>query len=167
MTRLDAIVVGAGPNGLTAAITLARAGLTVRVYEAEPSVGGGARTQEMGLPGFRYDTCSAVHPLAVGSPILRSLPLDRHGLEWVHPDLALAHPFPDGSAAVLSGSPRETASSLGLPSDTGAYLRMMEPFLGRWDALAADLLKPRPWACRHIRPSPPGSCCAARLRPLR
>lgn len=142
MAPLDAIVVGAGPNGLTAAIVLARAGLTVRVYEAAPSVGGGARTREAEPPGFRYDTCSAVHPLAVGSPIFRSLPLEQHGLEWVQPGLALAHPFADGSAAVLSASPQETASSLGIDSDADTYLRMVEPFRGRWDALAADLLRP-------------------------
>jgi phytoene dehydrogenase-like protein len=142
MTSLDVIVVGAGPNGLTAAVTLARAGLTVRVYEAAPSVGGGARTEEAQPPGFRYDTCSAVHPLAVGSPVLRAFPLERHGLEWVYPELALAHPFPDGSAAVLSASAQETASSLEVEADAAAYLRMIEPFRGRWDALAADLLRP-------------------------
>jgi phytoene dehydrogenase-like protein len=137
---LDAIVVGAGPNGLTAAITLARAGLRVRVYEAGAAAGGGARTEELTLPGFRHDPCSAVYPLGVGSPVLRALPLADHGLHWIHPDLALAHPFPDGSAATLSRSMAETARSLG--EDGTSYLRLLRPFQHRWSALAADLLRP-------------------------
>jgi len=99
--EVDAVVVGAGPNGLTAAVTLAGAGLSVAVYEGAQTVGGGARTEELTLPGFRHDPCSAVHPLGAGSPVLRALELERYGLTWVHPDLPLAHPFPDGSAAVL------------------------------------------------------------------
>ena len=140
MEVVDAIVVGSGPNGLAAAATLARAGLTVRVYEAAPTVGGGARTEESAPPGFRYDSCSAVHPLGAGSPLFRSLPLARHGLEWVQPDLALAHPFPDGSAAVLAADPAETAASLG-PDDHDAYLRLIGPFDGRWHELAPDVLR--------------------------
>jgi phytoene dehydrogenase-like protein len=136
----EAIVVGAGPNGLTAAVTLARAGVEVVVYEAARHVGGGARTEDSTLPGFRHDTCSAVHPLGVGSPVLRALPLEQYGLQWVHPGFALAHPFPDGSAAVLTHSAGETAASLG--PDTRAYLRLVEPFIGRWDDLANDLLRP-------------------------
>jgi phytoene dehydrogenase-like protein len=132
-------VVGAGPNGLTAAVTLAQAGLSVVVYEAAPVVGGGARTEELTLPGFRHDPCSAVHPLGAGSPVLRALGLERHGLCWIHPDLPLAHPFPDGSAAFLARSVTETAAGLG--ADGGTYLRLMEPFAGRWDALAADVLR--------------------------
>ena len=140
MTDVDAIVIGAGPNGLTAAVTLARAGLRVQVYEAADAVGGGARTEELTLPGFRHDPCSAVHPLGAGSPVLRALRLERHGLSWVHPDLPLAHPFPDGSAAILARSVTETAASL--DGDGGTYLRMMEPFLGRWAEVAADVLRP-------------------------
>lgn len=137
----EAIVVGAGPNGLTAAVTLARAGVDVVVYEAARHIGGGARTEEGStLPGFRHDTCSAVHPLGIGSPVLRALSLEQYGLEWVHPDFALAHPFPDGSAAVLAHSAGETAASLG--PDVRAYLRLIEPFVGRWDDLASDLLRP-------------------------
>jgi phytoene dehydrogenase-like protein len=139
MADVDAIVVGAGPNGLTAAVTLARAGLSVRVYEGAPTVGGGARTAELTLPGFRHDPCSAVHPLGAGSPVLNTLGLERFGLSWVHPEMALAHPFPDGSAAVLARSVAETADSLG--RDGGAYRRLVEPFLGRWDGLAADVLR--------------------------
>jgi phytoene dehydrogenase-like protein len=140
MADVDAIVVGAGPNGLTAAVMLARAGLSVRVYEGADGIGGGARTEELTLPGFRHDPCSAVHPLGAGSPVFRALPLAEHGLDWVHPELPLAHPFPDGSAAVLDRSMTATAASLGVDRD--AYLRLVEPFAGRWDELAEDVLRP-------------------------
>jgi phytoene dehydrogenase-like protein len=139
MTDLDAIVVGAGPNGLTAAVTLAQAGLRVRVYEGAATIGGGARTEELTLPGFRHDSCSAVHPLGVGSPVLNALHLERFGLSWVHPDLPMAHPFPDGTAAILARSAAETAQSLGGDGDT--YLRLLDPFRGRWDEVAADVLR--------------------------
>src|SRR5205807_8445357 len=121
---VEAVVVGAGPNGLTAAVTLARAGVGVRVYEAADRIGGGARTEELTLPGFRHDPCSAVHPLGVGSPALRALPLERWGLEWAQPDLALAHPQPDGSAAALARSPEETATSLDA-ADRRRYLDLV------------------------------------------
>lgn len=142
-SMLDAVVVGAGPNGLTAAAELARRGFSVEVFEAQDTIGGGARTEELTLPGFRHDPCSAVHPLAIGSPAFRSMPLARHGLEWIQPELALAHPFPDGSAAVLARSVGETAMSLG-PRDAGAYRRLLAPYLGRWDTLAEDFLR-TPW----------------------
>jgi phytoene dehydrogenase-like protein len=141
MAHPDAIVVGAGPNGLTAAVILARAGLSVQVYEGAATVGGGARTEELTLPGFRHDPCSAVHPLGAGSPVLRALRLDRHGLSWVHPDLPLAHPFPDGSAAILARSAAQTAAGLDNDADRRTYLRLTEPFSGRWDTLAADVLR--------------------------
>jgi phytoene dehydrogenase-like protein len=137
---LDAIVVGAGPNGLTAAVTLARAGLSVHVYEAGDAVGGGARTEELTLPGYRHDVCSAVHPHGVGSPAWRALPLAEHGLEWIEPELPLAHPVPDGPAAVLHHSVAETVAALG--PDGPAYERLVRPFVGRWDELAADILRP-------------------------
>jgi phytoene dehydrogenase-like protein len=140
----DAVVVGAGPNGLTAAAELARAGLTVQVYEAADTVGGGARTEELTLPGFRHDPCSAVHPFGVGSPAFRALPLARHGLEWLQPELPMAHPFPDGTAAVLARTVGETAASLG-PRDAGTYRRLLEPYTGHWNAVAADFFRP-PWA---------------------
>ncbi|GGY99475.1 phytoene desaturase family protein [Streptomyces nitrosporeus] len=140
---LDAVVVGAGPNGLTAAVELARRGLAVEVYEAAERVGGGARTEELTLPGFHHDPCSAVHPLAIGSPAFDAMPLARHGLEWLQPELALAHPFPDGSAAVLTRSVGQSAMTLG-PEDAGAYRRMVAPYLGHWDTLAEDFLR-TPW----------------------
>ncbi|MDT0380343.1 NAD(P)/FAD-dependent oxidoreductase [Streptomyces sp. DSM 42041] len=135
----DAVVVGAGPNGLTAAVELARRGFSVELFEALDTVGGGARTEELTLPGFRHDPCSAVHPLGVNSPAFRDMPLARHGLEWLESDLAMAHPFPDGTAAVLARSVGETAASLG-SRDAGAYRRLVAPLLPRWDTLAADFL---------------------------
>src|SRR5947208_4117385 len=99
--ELDAIVVGSGPNGLAAAITLARAGCSVLVLEANSTIGGGARSAELTLPGFLHDVCSAVHPLAAGSPFFKTLPLERFGLKWIQPDIPLAHPLDDGSAACL------------------------------------------------------------------
>ncbi|MEU1049287.1 NAD(P)/FAD-dependent oxidoreductase [Streptomyces sp. NPDC005897] len=136
---LDAVVVGAGPNGLTAAVELARRGFSVAVFEAQGTVGGGARTEELTLPGFRHDPCSAAHPLGINSPAFRDLPLQRYGLEWLHPGLPMAHPFLDGSAAVLSRSVGETAASFG-PRDAGAYRRLVERFLPRWDTLARDFM---------------------------
>ncbi|MFI2640717.1 phytoene desaturase family protein [Streptomyces sp. NPDC018610] len=136
---LDAVVVGAGPNGLTAAVELARRGFSVAVFEARGTVGGGARTEELTLPGFRHDPCSAAHPLGVNSPAFRALPLERHGLEWLQPELPMAHPFPDGTAAVLARSVTETAASFG-PRDAGAYRRLVEPFLPRWDTLVRDFM---------------------------
>lgn len=138
-SMLDAVVVGAGPNGLTAAVELARRGFSVEVFEARDTVGGGARTEELTLPGFRHDPCSAVHPLGVGSPAFRRMPLARYGLEWLHPELPMAHPFDDGTAAVLSRSVAETAASFG-PRDAGTYRRLVAPFLGRWDVLAQDFM---------------------------
>lgn len=139
----DAVVVGGGPNGLTAAVELARRGLRVELFEAHDTVGGGARTEELTLPGFRHDPCSAVHPLGIGSPAFSRMPLDRYGLEWLHPELPMAHPFPDGSAVTLARTVGETAMSLG-PRDAGTYRRLMEPWTGHWDTLVADFLKV-PW----------------------
>jgi phytoene dehydrogenase-like protein len=136
---LDAVIVGAGPNGLTAAVELARRGLSVAVFEARDTVGGGARTEELTLPGFRHDPCSAAHPLGINSPAFRDMPLDRYGLEWLHAELPMAHPFPDGSAAVLSRSVAETAASFG-PHDAGTYRRLVAPLLPKWDALVRDFM---------------------------
>src|SRR5437763_3887807 len=120
----DAVIVGSGPNGLAAAITLARAGCSVLVCEANATIGGGARSAELTLPGFLHDVCSAVHPLAVGSPFFRSLPLAEHGLDWIHPPAPLAHPLDDGTAAMLERSFVETGKSLG--RDARPYRRLME-----------------------------------------
>jgi phytoene dehydrogenase-like protein len=136
----DAIVVGSGPNGLAAAITLARAGRSILVVEAAPTLGGGTRTAELTLPGFRHDVCSAVHPFVLASPFLKSLPLAEHGLELVHPSAPLAHPLDDGRTAVLERSIAATGETLG--ADAPAYRRLMEPFIDQADHLFADLIGP-------------------------
>ena len=109
----DAVVVGAGPNGLAAAITLARAGRSVLVVEGRDSIGGGVRTEELTLPGFLHDTCSAIHPLGVASPFFRTVPLEEHGVDWIHSPAPLAHPLDDGTAVILERSVDETAAGLG------------------------------------------------------
>lgn len=147
MPDYDAVIVGSGPNGLAAAIELARAGWSVVVYEAKPTIGGGARTMELTLPGFKHDVCSAIHPLGVGSPFFRWLPLQQFGLEWLHPDAPLAHPLDDGSAAMLYRSFEATGETLG--EDAGAYRNLLESFAGNWDNLADDILGPFPFPPRH------------------
>src|ERR1041384_2284920 len=111
----DVVVIGSGPNGLAAAITMARAGCTVTVYEAEPTIGGGARSGALTLPGFIHDGCSSVHALAAASPFVQSLPLEDLGLglKWIHPEFPLAHPFDDGTAITVSRSLPETSSRFG------------------------------------------------------
>ena len=136
----DAVVVGSGPNGLAAAVNLARAGRSVMVLEAASTPGGGTRTAELTLPGFKHDVCSAIHPLGIGSPFFRTLSLEQHGLRWIQPPLALAHPFDDGTAAVLTRSLEATASSLG--SDADAYQALMRPLLADAENLLRGALGP-------------------------
>ena len=136
----DAVIVGSGPNGLSAAIVLARAGLSVVVLEGKPTIGGGTRSAELTLPGFVHDIGSAIHPLAAGSPFFQSLPLAEHGLEWIYPPVAAAHPFDDGTAALLTGSVADTARSLG--GDRQTYADLMEPIVAHWPTLAVDVLGP-------------------------
>ena len=136
----DAIVVGSGPNGLAAAIELARAGKSVLVVEAAGSVGGGCRSSELTIPGFVHDVCSAIHPLAVASPFMASLPLHEHGLEMVHPGVPLAHPLDDGTAVVLQRSVEATAEDLG--EDAAAYRRLMAPLVRGAGGLVGDVLGP-------------------------
>jgi phytoene dehydrogenase-like protein len=138
--RHDAVVVGAGPNGLAAAITLARAGRSVLVREAQETVGGGCRSAELTLPGFVHDVCSAIHPLAAASPFFRSLPLADHGLELVESPAALAHPLDDGSAVVVERSLDATARRLG--PDGGAYRRLLGPTTAAWPDLQSFMLGP-------------------------
>ena len=136
----DAIVVGSGPNGLAAAIALAREGVSVRVLERAETLGGGMRTAELTSPGFKHDVCSAIHPLAVASPFLTTLPLAEHGVEWIWPPAALAHPFDDGTAAVLERSVTATGATLG--EDAGRYARLMSPLVRDAPLVLADLLGP-------------------------
>jgi phytoene dehydrogenase-like protein len=138
--RRDAVVVGAGPNGLAAAITLAREGLSVQLIEASETIGGGTRTAELTLPGFLHDVCSAVHPFAVASPFLKTLPLAEHGLELIQPPAPLAHPLDDGRTAMLERSIEATTRTLG--RDAASYRRLIEPFVPHAEALFADLLGP-------------------------
>jgi phytoene dehydrogenase-like protein len=136
----DAIIVGSGPNGLAAAIELARAGASVRLLEARDEIGGGIRTAELTLPGFAHDVCSGCHPMAVLSPWFRTLPLDAHGLRWVHPPASVAHPLDGEPAVVLRRSLQDTASELG--TDARAYSKLFAPFLREPHELLADLLGP-------------------------
>src|SRR5262252_1800930 len=148
--RYDAIIVGSGPNGLASAIMLARAGCTVLVCEANATIGGGARSAELTLPGFLHDVCSAVHPLAAGSPFFRTLPLERLGLEWIQPEIPLAHPLDDGSAAGLYKKIDFTAEQLG--GDSRAYRRLMAPLARNWEDLATEFLQPILHLPRHPIP---------------
>jgi phytoene dehydrogenase-like protein len=143
----DAVVVGAGPNGLAAAITLARAGYRVLVREAKETVGGGMRSLPLTLPGFCHDVCSAIHPLGLASPFMRSLPLEAYGVEWIQPPVALAHPLDGGRAVLIHKSLQQTAS--GLEQDGPAYRRLMGLVADHWDELGQDLLGPLPLPPRH------------------
>ncbi|HYI76372.1 MAG TPA: NAD(P)/FAD-dependent oxidoreductase [Chryseolinea sp.] len=136
----DVIVVGSGPNGLAAAVAVQQEGLSVLLLEGNTKIGGGLRSEELTLPGFTHDVCSAIHPLAVASPFFNSLPLAEQGLEYIYPRLSAAHPFDDGTAAVLNKSITETAESLG--EDGSKYLSLIIPLLEDWPKIAADILGP-------------------------
>ncbi len=136
----DAVVVGSGPNGLAAAIVLQQAGLSVLLLEGKQEIGGGLRTAELTLPGFRHDICSAIHPLAAASPFFQTLPLAQYGLEYITPPVAAAHPFDDGTAAAVVTSMTDTGRSLG--PDDDAYRRLLTPLVAQWPRIANDVLAP-------------------------
>src|SRR5436309_7336722 len=146
----DAVIVGSGPNGLAAAITLARAGCSVLVCEANATIGGGARTAELTLPGFLHDVCSAVHPLAIASPFFKTLPLTKHGVEWIHSPACLAHPFDSGPPAVLYRSIDKTCATLG--PDGQAYEKLFSSFVRNADKLIPEILRPPVQLPRHPIP---------------
>ncbi len=145
--RDKVVIVGSGPNGLAAAITLARAGRRVRVIEASDTFGGGCRSEALTLPGFVHDTCSAIHPLAVASPFFREMPLAEHGVEWIYPPAAFAHPLDDGTAVVVERDVAVTASNLG--PDGAAYQRLIGPYVRDFTPLTDETLGPLRLPPRH------------------
>lgn len=143
-----AIVVGSGPNGLAAAITLAQAGMTVTVYEKNEVIGGACRSSELIKPGFLHDVGSAVHPLAIASPFFKKLHLEEYGLKWIVPASALAHPFDDGTAVLLNRSVAETASMLD-SADGKAYRKLMNPLVNRWEEIILEVMQFPRFSVRH------------------
>jgi phytoene dehydrogenase-like protein len=146
-SEVDAVVIGSGPNGLVAAVTLARAGRSVLVLEAEDTIGGGARSAELTQPGFVHDICSAIHPLGAGSPVMQSLPLVDHGLRWLQPEAALAHPLDGGRAGVVERDVALTARRLG--RDARAWSRHVGVHAEHWNDLAPMLTRPLLQVPRH------------------
>jgi phytoene dehydrogenase-like protein len=140
LSEFDAVVVGSGPNGLAAAIALAREGYSVKIFESENTVGGGMRTLELTKPGFKHDICSAIHPMAASSPFLRELPLKDFGLEWIYPEFPLAHPL-DNQPAVIQ-HPDITEMKSELKADFHSYRKLYDPLIQNWDQLTADILSP-------------------------
>lgn len=136
----DIVIVGSGPNGLSAGIVLAEKGLKVLIIEASETAGGGMRTAELTLPGFKHDVCSAVHPMGYLSPYFKTLPLEKFGLEWILPEASVAHPLDNGEAVLLTKSIEATASNLG--ADAKRYRQLVTHFVDRADHLIADSLKP-------------------------
>ena len=150
VAETDAVVVGGGPNGLAAAIELARAGRSVRLLEARDSVGGGCRSAELTEPGVVHDVCSAIHPLGRSSPFFAALGLERHGLEWIEPPIQLAHPLDDGRVALVHRDVDATAASFEDTRDARVYARWMRPLSDDWDLIVRELLGPLPLgAIRH------------------
>ncbi len=166
----DAIVVGSGPNGLACAAALAHAGVAVTVIEAAETIGGGARTSELTLPGLLHDDCSAVHPMAVGSPALTELPLERHGFEWAWPEVDLSHPLDGGGGAAMLRSIEDTASGLGAAG--AGWKRVFGPSAAAFDRLGEDILRPVLRIPRHpllmtrfgLRAAAPATLLARALR---
>lgn len=138
--RLDAVVVGSGPNGLAAAVRLAQAGMRVTILEAHKEIGGGTRTAQLTLKGFKHDVCSAAHPMGVTSPYLKTLPLEKHGLKWIFPEASVAHPLDSGAVALLTQSLDETADRLG--RDAKAYRALVKPFADHAEELMAGAMNP-------------------------
>jgi phytoene dehydrogenase-like protein len=138
--RYDAVIIGSGPNGLAAAIRLAQAGKRIVVYEARATIGGGARSAQVTLPGFIHDICSAIHPLAMSSPFFSSLPLEQYGLEWITPLAAVAHPLDDEPAVIVTKDVEATAARLG--EDARTYRRLIGPLVARWPQIAPTILGP-------------------------
>lgn len=136
----DAIIIGSGPNGLAAAIHLQQLGLSTAVYEQAKNPGGACRTEELTLPGFKHDVCSSIHPLALDSPFFKTLPLQAHGLEWIHPEVSFAHPFPDGTAYAAYQDIGKTMAQLG--EDEKKYEGLFKPLLNDWDQINQDILGP-------------------------
>lgn len=139
-TKYDAIIIGSGPNGLSAAIRLQQLGLNTAVYEQASAAGGGVRTGEITLPGYKHDLASAIHPLGLASPFFQTLPLRKFGLEWIEPGIPFAHPFPDGTAHAAYRSVEETADQFG--ADRQKYISLMGGMVRDWEKIGPDLLKP-------------------------
>ena len=154
----DAVIVGGGPNGLAAAIEIARAGHTVALYESASTVGGGSRSAGLTLPGFVHDVCSSIHTFGRTSPFLAGVNLEARGLRWIDAPVALGHPFDDGSAVMVRGGVERTATGLGHPADAEAYRRLFEPLVDHWDVLLPDLLAPF-----HVPMSPTRAVLLARF----
>lgn len=140
MRKYDVIIIGSGPNGFAAAITLQQQGLSTLIVEGADTIGGGMRTKELTLPGFKHDVCSAIHPMAMASPFLRSLPLREYGLEFVQATYPVAHPLDNGDSGLLFNSLEETAQDLGVDGHT--YKKLVLPIIDRWESLALDTMGP-------------------------